>query len=268
MRGDGGEREAALAVLLEQLDDEVLRLGADVRRERDGRVLDAVVRLLLLRRLERRAADEELVHEDAERPRVDALVVRLLAHHLRREVVERAAHRLAPQVRRVHRPAKVRDLHHPVRPDQQVLRLDVAVDHVLLVAKVQRVRQRLDVLFSPVENVCEKLAGTDESVCCGHRTNNSSTRLGEAADIAQNLEELAALRKLEDEEDAPLVVEEAVHPQNVGVSVAATAATGETTAAVCGRKARGEGKRQTGDESGFQPHAGAGAPGRTSAAAS
>ena len=66
-------------------------------------------------------------------------------HHLRREVVERPAQRLAPAVRRVHGPTEVRDLQLALDADEQVFGLDVAVDHVLLVAVQQSLGQRRNV---------------------------------------------------------------------------------------------------------------------------
>jgi hypothetical protein len=89
--------------------------------------------------LKRRDANEELVREDAQRPQVDVVCVRLALDHLGREVVERAAEG-RPAVRRgVDGPAKVADLQVAVQAEEDVFRLDVAVDDVLRVQVVERV---------------------------------------------------------------------------------------------------------------------------------
>ena len=70
----------------------------------------------------------------------------LALDHLGRQVVERAAEGRAARMRRVHRPTKVCNLELSPEIEQQVLWLDIAVDHVLRVAVVERAGQRLDVL--------------------------------------------------------------------------------------------------------------------------
>ena len=59
---------------------------------------------------EGRRADQELVCEHAQRPRVHVTVVSLALAHLGREVVERAAESGASVGGRVHRPSEVRNL--------------------------------------------------------------------------------------------------------------------------------------------------------------
>lgn len=59
-------------------------------------------------------------------------------NHLRRQIVQRATHRLAPARRRMHRPPKVCNLQVPIQPQQQVLRLDVPMDDMLRVAVAER----------------------------------------------------------------------------------------------------------------------------------
>ena len=70
----------------------------------------------------------------------------LALDHLRRQVVKGSAECRAPRMRRVHRPTKVCNLELAPEVEQQVLGLNVAVDHVLGVAIVERAGQRLDVL--------------------------------------------------------------------------------------------------------------------------
>ncbi len=135
----------------------------------------------------RRGPIEELEAQDAERPQVDIVPVRVLQDHLWREVVERAAVGVAtgtreslrqqepfvarsegdlPAARRMHTPPEVGNLELPVEAwagsvsprafglhcaaptQQQVLRLDVAVDHMLLVQVGQRVGHLCAVLVA------------------------------------------------------------------------------------------------------------------------
>ena len=65
--------------------------------------------------------------------------------HLWGQVVERTAERLPPRVGRVDAPAKVGDFQLTLDADEEVLGLDVAVNHVLLVAVRQRPGERRDV---------------------------------------------------------------------------------------------------------------------------
>jgi len=97
---------------------------------------DAAVYGGAVARGERRLADQELVREHAERPDIDLRVVRCFLDHLWREVVERAAQRAAV-LPRADAPAKVGDLDPAIRAHEQVLGLDVAVDHAALMAVVE-----------------------------------------------------------------------------------------------------------------------------------
>ena len=67
---------------------------------------DSLVRVRVALRLKRRVADEKLVCKHAKTPHIDICIVRKTFDHLRRQVVQRAAQRLAPAVGRVHRPAR------------------------------------------------------------------------------------------------------------------------------------------------------------------
>ena len=117
-------------VLPEQLGDEVPGGARHVGREPEVDVDDPLVRVLVGFRLKRRFADQELVGEDAEGPVVDPLVVGLALDHLRREVVQGSAHGGPPAAGGVHRPAEVGDLEVALHVQQQVLWLDVSVDHL------------------------------------------------------------------------------------------------------------------------------------------
>ena len=83
--------------------------------------------------LERRLADEELVAKDSEGPKVDLLVVRGAFHHLRRQVVERSAHGGAAGRGRVNAPPEVGDLQVALHVQEQVFRLDVAMNDLKMI---------------------------------------------------------------------------------------------------------------------------------------
>mmetsp|Transcript_9778 Transcript_9778/g.24422 ORF Transcript_9778/g.24422 Transcript_9778/m.24422 type:complete len:329 (+) Transcript_9778:81-1067(+) len=195
MLEDAAQRKTSFRVLVQKTGDEIACLGADLWTGWKVKVDagDAVVGLEAVRMLERRATVEQLVAEDTEAPVVDVGVVGLTLHHLGRQVVERTAESGATTAR-VHRPAKVGQLELPVAVHQQVLGLDVAMDHVLAVAKVQRIGQ------------------------LSHQTRRG--RLAKAAVLLrlEQIVELATLRELEHEEDARLVVKVRKQTQDVRVS--------------------------------------------------
>ena len=76
---------------------------------------------------------------------VPAARAHLPFHHLRWQVIQRPAQRLAPAVGRMHAPPKVSDLDGAVNADQEILWFDVTVNHMLGVAILQRLGQRSDV---------------------------------------------------------------------------------------------------------------------------
>lgn len=97
------EANALLGVALEQAVYEVLGLVRDgARRYRVLGADDARQRLLgaaHARRVERRLAEQQVVHHAAERPHVGLEAVRRARRHLRRDEVGRAAHRVVLVVR-------------------------------------------------------------------------------------------------------------------------------------------------------------------------
>ena len=76
-------------------------------------------------------------------------VQRLHLDHFRRQVVKGPAEGLTPGVGGMHRPAKVRNLELSVQPQQQVLRLDVSMDHMLGMAVHQGLCQRCHIPAAP-----------------------------------------------------------------------------------------------------------------------
>ena len=189
---DGGEGHPLPGILLQQAADEVLGILGDAAGEAEVDAGDATVRGRMSLGLEGRSADEELVQEDAEGPDVDHLVVLPPLDHLGGEVVEGAAQGVAAGGRGVDRPAEVGDLDLALRPDEEVLRLDVAVDDVLRVAVGQGLAEVGDV--------------------------PGRGALGEPAAVGQFLVQLASGTVLEDEVDALLVEEVAEHPEDVAVA--------------------------------------------------
>mmetsp|Transcript_26252 Transcript_26252/g.59573 ORF Transcript_26252/g.59573 Transcript_26252/m.59573 type:complete len:212 (-) Transcript_26252:129-764(-) len=186
------ETETSLGILNEELGDEVFRPSRHVGGKLEVDLCDPSVGLRVTLRFEGRIAHEKLVAENPERPDVDVLVVRLTLYHLRRKVVESSTERVPLRGWSMDGPTKVSDLDLALAVYQEVLRLDVSVDHVLLVAVGERTSKRADV-------VCRSL-------------------LGEPFHLLQLLVELSASCELEDEVDAALVVEVAVQAEDVGVS--------------------------------------------------
>lgn len=158
----------------------------------------------------------------------------LALDHLGRQVVKCSAECRAPRMRRVHRPTKVCNLELAPEIEQQVLWLDVAVDHVLGVAVVERAGQRLDVL--PQQGRGGVKAGSSAigrvwaAALAGlwHASRRalhlSRALLVKLPALLQLLVQLPFGRKLEDQVDARLVEEVAV--QSEDVVVPAAAATG------------------------------------------
>ena len=87
--------------------DEVTDLGGQVVWEFQVYVLDPLVGLVVVVRLEGREAATKLKTQDPETPNVDTLIVRLLYHHLWGEVVKGAAKGLPAIVRGVDAPPEI-----------------------------------------------------------------------------------------------------------------------------------------------------------------
>lgn len=123
--------EEALAHVLGLL-AQVLRIGHVVVR-------DGSEQLLLVLAVKRRLADEHLVQEDAVRPPVDRLAVRLIEDDLRGDVVRGAAERLGRlvQVDVLLAHAKVRYLNVTVGVQQHVVQLQVTINDATRVQEEQ-----------------------------------------------------------------------------------------------------------------------------------
>ena len=192
MMRDGAQGHALTWILLQQPSNEVLGILGHTPGEPEVDTGDTAVRGGMSLGLEGGTADEELVQEDAQRPNVDHLVVLPSLDHFGGKVVQSAAQGVAAGGGGVDRPAEVGDLDLALGADEEVLRLDVAVDDVLLVAVGQGLAE--------VGNVPGRGA------------------LGEAAAVGQLLVQFASGTVLEDEVD-PLGVEEvAEHAEDVAIA--------------------------------------------------
>jgi hypothetical protein len=96
----------------------------------------------------RRHSNQELVSQDAQRPQVDMVGMRLALYHFRREVIERAAQG-RPAIRRgMDGPSKVANLQIAIQAEQDVLGLDIPVDDVFRVKVFERVCHLSNVLLT------------------------------------------------------------------------------------------------------------------------
>lgn len=106
--------ESLLGVQSQNVLDEMADFLREVVGELEINGPDALIGLVVVWCFEGREAATELVAQDAKTPNVDALVVRLLHHHLWWKVVEGAAEGLPLISRRVDAPAKIGDLDCPL----------------------------------------------------------------------------------------------------------------------------------------------------------
>ena len=140
----GGRLVAVGRLLRERADDDEVEVGRDVRTEvrRSGRRLREVLHRDLDRAVarERHLAGEQLEEDDPRRVEVRRLVDRRAACLLRGEVLRGADDRalLRHLARAGARDAEVRDLHDALGVDDDVVRLDVAVDDAVAVRVAER----------------------------------------------------------------------------------------------------------------------------------
>lgn len=89
---------------------------------------------------------QELVGQDTERPYIDGVVMLLALNHLWRQVVQGTAQSFAASGGRVYGPTKVGNLDFTLDGQEQVLGLNVTMDHVLFVEVLQSVSNGVNVL--------------------------------------------------------------------------------------------------------------------------
>ena len=136
---------ALLAVGVERIEHHVVGCRVELvpaqRRQHELRILDGRLRARQVGREERVLAGQHLVGDGGERPLVAARVQAHAAHLLERHVADGAAARRAEAAGiRERGQAEVRHLHLSLAVDQHVVRLDVQVEHLVLVGHLQRVR--------------------------------------------------------------------------------------------------------------------------------
>lgn len=175
--------------------DEIARFRADKGRDRHIRSCDPPLghdRCVL----ERCLANQKLIRQHAETPQVNLFVVVIVLSsrldHLRWQIVQGTTHGLSPAVGSVHTPAEVRDLDLVVYTDENVLRLDVAMNDVLAV-EVPKSRGHL----------CDV---------------TGSFPFWESVLSAKVLIQLTLGSELKNQEDTLAIVEVTVHLKNVGVT--------------------------------------------------
>ena len=143
-----GRRVAVAGIALQRAEENLLELGRDLRvqltrrRRIDQQTL--VHHRQRIRPRERRLAGEHLIEHRAQRVDVAALVAALALHLLGRDVVGRAQRRREPHLRDAPRillqcDAEVDDLDAVAVAHHDVLRLQVAVHHAVLVQIVEGV---------------------------------------------------------------------------------------------------------------------------------
>lgn len=186
---DLGPRHALVGLLDQQSLQKGLELGAHVAGVLDRIPHDHFDQRVQVVRIKRRLTREQLVQNDAIRPNVDAVVVRLLLDQLRRHV-QRGALGLAEQPVyldrgehnrvRAHRAreAEVAELDDAVVADEDVLGLHIPVDNAVFVQVEQRVSQlsgdlldlafaHLVVFFEDLEEFALRVFGDQTKVVFG-----------------------------------------------------------------------------------------------------
>mmetsp|Transcript_24980 Transcript_24980/g.60132 ORF Transcript_24980/g.60132 Transcript_24980/m.60132 type:complete len:362 (-) Transcript_24980:88-1173(-) len=131
MLGNALQRQPLPRILLQQLPDQIPSVVRHPPRPPYIHPLNPPVRRAVALRLERRHPHQKLVQEHPQRPRIHLLVVLAPLDHLGGQIVEGAAQRVPTGGRGVDAPSEVGDLNVVVRTQQQILRLDVAMDDVL-----------------------------------------------------------------------------------------------------------------------------------------
>lgn len=122
---------------------------------------------------------------------INALVMRFPLHHLRRQVIQRTAHRPSPTTRRMNTPPEICNLQFAIQPKKQILRLDVAMNDMLRVQVGQSISHLINVSCAPF--------------------------LAEVPLPIELTIQFALRRELEHKKYALPVVEIAIQPQNIGM---------------------------------------------------
>ena len=211
MSGYALQRQPLPGVLLQQLPDEIPRVLRHPRGPSDVDPLDPPVRRAVALGLEGRDAHEELVQEHAEGPRVDLLVVLAPLDHLGGEVVERPAQRVPAGGRGVDGPAEVGDLDVVLRPEEEVLRLDVLRSLLVFRLPCRAAQLKRHAFVSQTHPVDHVLVVAVLHGLAQVGDESGGRPLAEPSLGRELLVKLAPRRVLEDEVNVLVVVEVAVH---------------------------------------------------------
>ena len=138
------------------------------------------------------AAVQEFVEQDSQTPYVDVLVVVSSFHHLGRKVVQSSTKGVSSRCWRMNRPTEIGNLHLSVRSDQEIFWLDITVNNVFGVTKVES--------------------------CCQIRNISRGSLLGKVSLLCQAFVELATGRISENQINSFRVVEVSVHSKDVAMS--------------------------------------------------
>ena len=140
------KRQASSRIVYKELGDEIAGSTRNMRREGQVDSGNAAEGGTLSIGNEGSVTGQEFVGQDSERPNINVRVVRLALDHLRRQVVQSAAHGLTTQGRGVDRPSKVSELHFALQTEKKIFRLDIAVNDVLAVEILESVGNAADVV--------------------------------------------------------------------------------------------------------------------------
>ena len=116
------------------LGNQVPSRGTNMARKLQINFSNALVSVRVALRFKWWITHEKFVGQHTETPYVNVCIVGQPLYHLRRQIVQRTAQSLAAQTWRVHAPAEVRNLQVATMIQEQVFRLDVAVNDVLAMA--------------------------------------------------------------------------------------------------------------------------------------
>mmetsp|Transcript_77172 Transcript_77172/g.206086 ORF Transcript_77172/g.206086 Transcript_77172/m.206086 type:complete len:273 (-) Transcript_77172:170-988(-) len=117
--------------------DPVPRVHREEIRKDALQRMDPLVRVFSCTCSKRCLANQQLVNQDSPTPHIHKRIVPLFLQNFRRQVLWSAAKRRAPAAA-LCRPTKIGDFDSPISTHQHILRLQVSVNHTLLLQMLQR----------------------------------------------------------------------------------------------------------------------------------
>lgn len=106
---DFAQRQSILRLKHQQFPNKILRRRRHMHRESQIDAPNPPIRRVSIIRNKWRLAAQEFIGQHANAPIVDIRVVLLAIDHFRRQIIERAAHRVSPVGGRVRRPSEIGD---------------------------------------------------------------------------------------------------------------------------------------------------------------